>query len=272
MASLRGRGLAHVAADRKPDRVRESLGKDTPAVALDFLDPSTFAGALACRPRALFLVRPPPIGNVRNTLNVLIDRAAEAGVEHVVFLSVIGADTQTWVPHHDVEQHLLRSKLAWTFLRAGFFAQNLADAYREDIRSRDLLDLPAGRGRVAFVDVRDLAEVAALAFSDPSLRNQAWDLTGPEALSFDSVTQILSGILCRRIRYRRASIPGYFLRCLARGLALRQAAIQTVLHVGIRFGNAERVDPSLERLLGYRPRTLGDYVADHAKLWAPLKP
>ena len=55
-----------------------------------------------------------------------------------------------------------------TLLRPGFFAQNLQDAYRRDIREEPRLHVPAGRGRVAFVDLRDPGEVAAMALIDPA--------------------------------------------------------------------------------------------------------
>jgi hypothetical protein len=81
------------------------------------------------------------------------------------------------------------------------------------------------------------------------------------------VASVLSAVLERPIRYVPASIPGYLLHLRRRGLPLAQAAVQAVLHVGLRFGQAEAVDPTLERLLGRPGRTLADYVRDHAALW-----
>ncbi len=52
------------------------------------------------------------------------------------------------------------------------------------------------------------------------------------------------------------------------GLPLAQIAVQTVLHVGLRFGQLEKIDPTLERLLGRRPRTLAAYVRESADLWS----
>jgi hypothetical protein len=40
-----------------------------------------------------------------------------------------------------------------------------------------------------------------------------------------------------------------------------------VLQVGLRFGNAEKVDPTLEEWLGHEPRRLRQYIHDHASLW-----
>lgn len=234
---------------------------------LDFLDPTTFAEACEGA-RGLFLLRPPPISRVGPTLNALVDAAIEAGVEHIVFLSVAGAEDNRIVPHHRVERHLHRGQVGWTILRPGFFAQNLGDAYRADIRDDDRLYVPAADGRVAFVDTRDLAEVAAMAFADPAThRGRGYTLTGPEALTFEEVATVLTDALDRPIRYEPASALGYMAHLRRRGLAVPATVVQTILHLGLRRGDAEQVDPTLERLLGRRPRDVETYVADHVGQW-----
>jgi nucleoside-diphosphate-sugar epimerase len=120
---------------------------------------------------------------------------------------------------------------------------------------------------VAFVDVRDVAEVAARALLDLSLRNRAFTLTGPDAVTFDEVAAMLSGVLGRNIRYVPASVPGYVRHLLARGQSLEQVAVRTALHVGLRFGKAEHVDPMLTDLLGRPARSVRQYIEDHAPLW-----
>jgi uncharacterized protein YbjT (DUF2867 family) len=266
---LRLLGVPFLAGGTDPARLQRVLGAGADTRHLDLTDPRTYRAAVQGA-RGLFLLRPPPIANVRETLNLLIDEAVAAGVEQVTFLSVDGADRQRWVPHHAVEEHLLRRDgrdLSATILRPGFFAQNLGDAYATDIRDRDEIYVPAGGGRVSFVDVRDVAELAASTFVDASLRRQAWTLTGPAAVSFDDVAAALTTALGRTIRYRSASIPGYALRLRQHHLPWMQVLVQTVLHVGLRFGNAAHVDPALGRLLGRPPRTIEQYVADHLALW-----
>ena len=217
---------------------------------------------------ALFLLRPPAISNAKQTLNVLVDAALQHGVGHVVFLSVIGADRTRYIPHYAVERHLERSAARYTLLRAGFFAQNLADAYRQDIANDDRIYVPAGGGRVAFVDVRDIAEVAAAAFARPSEHaNRAYVLTGSEALSFDDVAALLTRALGRQIRYDRATLVGYVRHLRRRGLPWAQALVQVALHAGLRFGQAERVDPTLEALLCRPPTSVAQFIADHQQLW-----
>ncbi|WP_210767509.1 NmrA family NAD(P)-binding protein [Cellulomonas humilata] len=260
-------GIPVRAAGTDPAAVARAL-PGAQSVHLDLLDPTTFAPALQGAD-GLFLVRPPAIAKVGPTLNALLDAAARAQVGHVVFSSVTGADTNRVVPHHRVETHLAGSSLSWTILRPGFFAQNLADAYRTDIVRDDRIILPSGQGRAAFIDVRDIGDVAALVFADPvTHRGAGYTLTGPQALDFEQVAALLSDELGRRIRYEPTTALRYLRHVHSQGRPWVQAVVQTVLHTGLRRGQAERVDPTLERLLGRSGRTLTQYVHDNRDLWA----
>ena len=267
--ALRARGIPVRAAARGADPVASAFEDDdgVSLVRLDFLDSKTFASAAdGCS--ALFLLRPPPISDVKATMNRFVDAARERGVRQIVFLSVAGAEKNKLVPHHAVEVHLAARSDDWTVLRAGFFSQNLGDAYRRDIVEDRRIYVPAGRGRAAFVDVRDVADVAASALVDPEAhRAKAYTLTGPAPVSFEEAAATLSDALGRTIRYEPASVAGYALHLHRRGIPATQIAVQTLLHVGIRFGRAAAVDATLGALLARPRRTLRDYVFDHVAMW-----
>ena len=167
-------------------------GENVERVYFDFSERATYAAAVrGCQ--SLFLLRPPAVANTKETLNPLIDAAREAGVAQIVFLSVAGADKNRVVPHHAVEAHLQAGPLDWTILRPGFFAQNIGTAYRADVTEEHRLYLPAGGARVAFVDLRDVGEVAADALvAGERHRGKGYTLTGPEAFSFEEVADFLT--------------------------------------------------------------------------------
>jgi uncharacterized protein YbjT (DUF2867 family) len=266
---LKGRQISFQVGVRNLENVNLSEGVNP--VKFDFLNPSTYAPAvMGCD--TVFLLRPPAIANTKQTLNVFLDVAWASGVSQVVFISVAGAGENRIVPHHAVEQHLRAGPAGWTILRPGFFAQNLGDAYRQDIVDDNRIFLPAGSGRVAFIDVRDLAEVVVNALTNPlKYHKQAYTLTGSEATSFAEIAKILSqelsGIEERIIRYQPASILAYLWHLSRRGLPPAQILVQTILHVGLRFGQAEAINTCLADLLGHQPRTVHDYIRDHLALW-----
>lgn len=237
-------------------------------VRFDFREARTWAPAVAgCD--ALFLLRPPAIADMATTLVPVARAARAAGVRHVVFLSVLGAERMSWVPHAAVEAELATWTDGWTVLRPGFFAQNVVSQYARDVVEDGRLYVPAGDGRVAWVDTRDLGEAAArLCLATPPASGRAIALTGGAAITFSESAAVLSRVLGRTIRYVPATVPGYAWHLLVRRrLPPMQVAIQVVLHVGLRHGDAAVVDPSLATLLGRPPRPFETFAQDHAAVF-----
>lgn len=257
--ACRERSLPALGGERRGGRHRR----------FDFTDREAWAAALeGCT--QLFLLRPPPISRVEETLNPFVDFARTRGVGHVVFLSVQGAESRLRVPHYAVEKHLEKSGDDWTFLRPGFFAQNFSDAYRRDIIEDDRVYVPAGDGQVAFVDVRDVGLVAARVFEDPALhRRQGYRLTGPCLFTFHQAAAVLTEVTGRPIRYVPASMAGYLWHLIGRRrVSLKQAVVQTYLHVGLRHGDAAIIDPLLGQLLGQPARDLERALCDMPEAWS----
>jgi uncharacterized protein YbjT (DUF2867 family) len=256
LQALGALGIPAIAA-RSPGSTVPTEGA---SVVLDFLNPATFGPALD-GVDGLFLLRPPAISNMGPTLNALVD-AGRGRLRRVVFLSVAGAEKNSFIPHAAVERHLMAGPTPYTLLRAGFFAQNLTGPYLRDIRDHDRLYVPAGAGRASWVDARDLGEAAARAFLEPEAPSTAWTLTGPETASFAEVAAMLSEGLGRPVLYQRASLPAYLLHLRRSGLPWSQAIVYAALHLAVRFGAEDRVDPTLARVLGRRPRAIRESVQD----------
>lgn len=245
----------------------KAVNKKTDEVYFDFLKPHTYTAAVSgCS--SVFMIRPPAIANTRQTLNVFIECAYKAGVEHIVFVSVAGAESNSLVPHHAVEQQLIKSGNRYTILRPGFFAQNLESAYLNDIKNDDRLYLPSGHGLVNFIDARDIAKVAVMSLMDSTKHsNKAYTLAGSQAVTFEQVADMLSLQLNRKITYVPASVIGYMHHLYKQKLPLIQIVIQTILHVGIRKGQAHIVDNTLSQLLPDEPLTIQDYIHDYKDYW-----
>jgi len=234
---------------------------------LDFQDSDTWHTTLQGVDH-LFLMRPPAIANVEKTLNPFIDLAYENGIRHIVFLSVAGAERNRFVPHAKVERHLRAKGVSHTNLRPGFFAQNLQDAYLRDINEDDRIILPAGHAKVNWIDVRDVADVAASVFQDPKRhQGMGYTLTGPAPVSWSHVTEVLSAVVGRLIRYEAVSVLAYFLHLHRRRLPFKAIIVQTILHTLLRYGQGAFVSSDLEMLLGRKGRTIETYIRDHADVW-----
>ena len=237
-------------------------------VPFDFTKPETVAPALR-GVTGLLLVRPPAISDVARYLKPVVQAAAAAGVQHVVFLSLQGAQYNPFVPHHKVEGYLKKSGLRYSLLRPSFFLQNLSTTHRDDIRERDQLLLPAGHARTSFVDAVDVGEVAAKLLLAPPAASAGYELTSREALTYDEVAAQLSAVLGRRIRYRAAGIREFRAYERAKGTPTALVNVMTGIYLAARFGLAAHVSPVLAELLGREPGTLRAFLARERACWMP---
>jgi uncharacterized protein YbjT (DUF2867 family) len=237
-----------------------------PWVILDFTNPATYEAALTGVGK-LFLMRPPHITNIKRDMKPLMDYAAQVGVEQIVFLSLLGAEKNKVVPHAKVEALLLAGPTPYTLLRCGFFMQNLSTTHRQEIRDHDEIFIPAGDGKTAFIDVRDIAAVAAKTLTEPGHARQAYTLTGAEALAYDQVAEMMSDVLRRPIRYRRPSLAQFAWRFWRQGHSVSYVAVVSAIYTTTRLGMAERVTNEVADLLGRPPGSMYQFIVDEATVW-----
>ena len=261
---LAERDVSAVAATRYPGAT-DAL--PLPTRRFDFEDPVTYNAFEGIE--QLFLVRPPALTRVWEHIFPAIDAAARAGVQHVVFLSLLGAEQNPLVPHRWIEWKLRRSGMTATLLRPSFFMQNLVTTHRAEIRDEKRIVVPAGQGRTSFVDARDIAAVAAHALTEPALRGESYALTGAEALTYHEVAQRFSEVLGRTIRYANPSPLAFARQMRRRGHPWPFVAVMTGIYLTARFGLAARTTDVVERILGRPPTSMRTFIRDYRACWEP---
>ncbi len=237
-------------------------------VAFDFTDPGSWAAAFN-GVRVMFLVRPPQLSRVKRDLLPALRAAEQAGVRHVVFLSLQGAERNRLVPHAAVEKWLRSSSMDWTFLRPSFFFQNLSTTHRTDIRDRDEIFVPAGRGRTAFVDTDDVAAVAVEALRRPGAHaGKAWTTTGIAALTYDEVAQALSAALGRPIRYARPGALRYAWHAhRTLGMPPAMVMVTTAIYTSARLGLAAGLTDDVQTVLRREPHGIDEFAGRNRSAW-----
>ena len=247
------------AATRSPDD--PAIPDAVEPVDFSFARPETWGAALAAVDR-LFLLWPPE--TAVSAVQSFVDAAARSGVEHVTYLSVLGADKVPLLPHRRIERHLRAAPLTGTVLRAAYFAQNLAEMHRPEIVERDEIFVPAGNGELGIVDARDVGAVAARTLLEPQAhRGQAYTLTGPTALSFRRVAAIATAVLDRPIRYADPSALQFARRMYRRGVSAGLIGFMLAEYTVARLGLAARTTGTVERLLGRPPRSVRAFFEDY---------
>jgi len=140
---------------------------------------------------------------------IALNIAREQGVERVVYLSVIHSDRFVNVPHFAVksgaERMIERMGFSATILRPSYFIDN-EHMIKDVILNHGVYPMPIGSKGVAMVDVRDIAEVAAIelirrAQAPGKLPIETINLVGPDTLTGSDVAAIWSDVLGRPVAY-----------------------------------------------------------------------
>jgi len=237
-------------------RVTELLGpaarpaSRSSATKFDWSLPSTWEPAVAGT-TAAYVVPPENPAALADFVPV----AVKAGVTRLVLLSMRGA------PEGDpFEAAIKNSGAEWTILRPTWFMQNFdEDMFAEPVRHGELA-VPAGQGVHPFIDVRDIAEVAVAALTQPGHAGQTYDLSGPESLSFAEMLARIVAVTGSPVLYTDVA-PDDFAASL-RGLGYPEeiAELVTMLLVRIRTGAEAHLSDGVQRVLGREPRTFADYL------------
>ncbi|KAA9383095.1 SDR family oxidoreductase [Neorhizobium galegae] len=140
---------------------------------------------------------------------IALNVARSAGIERIVYLSVIHAGVYVNVPHFagkfGVERMIEQMGFKATILRPAYFIQN--DLMIKDvITGYGVYSMPVGGKGLAMIDVRDIAEIAALELlrreqAQEPLALDRINLVGPETLSGTDIAAIWSDVLARPITY-----------------------------------------------------------------------
>jgi uncharacterized protein YbjT (DUF2867 family) len=237
----------------------------TGAVRFDYSDPATFGPALQGVDR-VFLVTPPGHLAAHELLGPFLDAALPV-VRKVVLLSADGVQLNDQAPLRQVELRLERSGLPYAILRPNWFMDNFHTFWLAPMRAAGVIPLPAAEARTAFIDARDIAASAAAALQSDAFDNQAFSLSGPEALTYAEAAEVISRHAGRTITYMPIE-DGPFVESLTQaGLPADYSQFLAALFGFVRQGAASAVTDSVQRLTGREPGTLEAYAARHADAW-----
>lgn len=190
-----------------------------------------------------------------------IDAAANAGVDHVVYTSFLGAAPDATFTlardHWHTEQHLERSGMRWTFLRDNLYADFVPMLVGDD----GVIRGPAADGRVALVAQDDIADAAVAVLLDPGAHERAvYELTGPEALTLAEAAAILHEITGQPARYEPETLDEAYASRAPYGAPDWQVDAWVSTYAAIAAGELATVSRDVERLTGHPATPLAEVL------------
>jgi uncharacterized protein YbjT (DUF2867 family) len=234
-------------------------------VEFDFTKPQTFGIALKEVDR-VFLMRPPHLGKPEE-LFPFIEAMKQHNIKLVSFLSLMGVENNTIPPHHKIEKHIKEIGVPFAHIRPGFFMQNVSGIHSAEIKEKDKIFIPAGKSKTSFIDAADIGLSIATVLHDPvKYKNTAHTITGPEALNYYQIAEILSRVTGRKITYDK---PGYLkyrnYYIKKRGLDKVYVNVTVALYFMTRMGTTKNVTSEFYNLTGKHPRAFEDFARENIK-------
>jgi len=237
--------------------------KGCEAVVADFTDPAALARACDGAEK-IYLVTPAHL-NMRQWKANVIEAAKAAGVRHIVVATGLGASPKAGLTfgkwHSETQELLKQSGLDWTFVQPTYFMQNLL--WQAGNIAKGAVYYDDLGGPVAWIDARDIADVAAEALTAPGYEGKALGLTGPEALTGEDIAALLSRVTGRTVTCAPLSAENAKAGMVAGGMQDEVARAMVELASIAPKGYLAGIETTVSDVMGRPARRFADFVAEN---------
>jgi uncharacterized protein YbjT (DUF2867 family) len=236
------------------------IGSRSADLPFDWNDQTTWAPVLD-GVSSVYIVYYPDLAvpGAAETIQAFVDLAVEKGVRTLVLLSGRGEEEA-----RRCEEIVQNAGVDWTVLRATWFSQNFSEGFMRDLVLGGTVALPAGEVREPFVDVEDIADIAAAALTEPGHDGQVYELTGPRLLTFAEAVNEISAATGREVAYAPISHEAFLTALEEQGVPDDYRGLLDYLFREVMDGRNSRLTDGVERALGRPPRDFQDFAREAA--------
>ena len=203
---------------------------------------------------------------------IAYDLAKRLKLKHIVYHSVFRVEHFKDVPHFAsklaIESAIQEFDVPFTIIRPNYFMQNDA-SLKEPLTKAGIYPMPLGPVGISAVDIRDIAEVAAIALTSERHYGKTYNLNGPEVLSGPKLASVWSGLLGKEVSYSGDDLDA-FEQQMRKGAPSWSAfdirmMFQGYLERGF-IADAGDIE-TLTELLGHTPRRYQDFARETVLNW-----
>jgi uncharacterized protein YbjT (DUF2867 family) len=207
---------------------------------------------------------------------IAYDLAKKLKLKHIVYHSVFRVEHFRDVPHFAsklaIESALREFDVPFTIIRPNYFFQNDA-SLKDPLMKAGIYPMPLGTVGISAVDIRDIAEAAAIALTSDGHYGKTYNLNGPEVLSGPKIASIWSGLLGKEIRYPGENMDAFEEQMRDQAPSWSAFDIRMMFQGYLERGFiAGRGDlETLTGLLGHSPRRYEDFARQTVLAWQQSK-
>jgi NAD(P)H dehydrogenase (quinone) len=222
----------------------------------DYNDPASLDDAFNEGEKVL-LISGSEVGQRIPQHKAVVDAAKQAGVALLAYTSVLGgpaADMELAREHQATERYITDSGLPYVLLRNGFYHEVYTEALGQSIASGGLLTSSVEGAKVATAARADYAAAAVAVLTGEGHENQAYELSGDEAWTFEEFAEEISRQLGSELPVNRVPADVHREILVGAGLPDGLAAVFVGVDDGISRGLLAVQTGDLSKLIG-RPTT-----------------
>ena len=250
-------------------RSKASNDEGFETVVADFNDPAALTRAFTGIDTLFLLL--PLVENKLELAQNAATAAKQAGVKHLVRSSGAGADAQSpfALPklQGQIDDLLKATGIPCTFLRPAGFMQNYTTYQTQAIKDGTIYMADGGQAQ-SIVDTRDIADVAIKVLQNPAAHaGRTYTLTGGESITGTQAAALISQAIAKPVQHVSVPTEAAVATMQQWGMSAFNINILDSLNMVISAGYASEVSPDVENLLGRKPRTFAEFVADNAAGW-----
>jgi uncharacterized protein YbjT (DUF2867 family) len=236
------------------------IGTRSGGVPFDWEDRSTWTPALQGVGAAYLSYYPDlAVPGAPEAIGSFAQLAVDSGVRRLVLLSGRGEDEAV-----ASEKALAGTGGDWTVLRCSWFSQNFSEGYVLPSVLDGEVVLPAGEVGEPFVDVDDIADVAAAVIAEDGHIGQIYELTGPRLLTFADAVAEIAAATGRTIGYTRVDAADHAAALVAEQVPAEVVDLLSYLFTTVLDGRNAHLGDGVQRVLGRPARDFADYARDTA--------
>jgi len=255
-------------ADRLEQRgVPIRRGSRSAEIPFDWDDPSTWEAALR-GVEAAYVVYTPDLAVPAAPAAIagFTELAARSGVRRLVLLSGRGEPEA-----QRCERIVQESGLAWTIVRASWFAQNFSEGPFAELVLSGEVALPASDVAEPFIDADDIADVVVAALTEPGHAGELYEVTGPRLMTFGETVAEIAGASGQEVRFAPIPVDAFTAGLAQAGLPSEYVDLLTYLFTTVLDGRNAHVADGVERALGRPARDFREYARETAAsgVWQP---
>lgn len=238
------------------EKIPYQLASRSTNIPFDWFNSSTWEGALKGVNSAYLAFHPDlAIPESKKIISEFFKVAEKFNLEKVVLLSGRGEPAA-----QDCENVALRSKIPTTIVRSSWFCQNFSHSFWMPGVTNGKIIIPETRTTEPFVDVDDIAEVVKVILTTEGHSGKVYEVTGPESLSFNQVSKILSDELERKVELDELDMKQFKEYFSQQGLEPQVLALLEYLFTEVLDGRNANTCNGIEEVLNRKATSFNEFV------------